>query len=180
MSDDQDNSEQLTDLVSYLDSELDQTRMNEVELQLLNDPSMRTLADELERSWGLLDSLDEVSVDPQFTQKTMASVSSAAISERSATSKESHSVVGWASRAIHNPKIQSVVGWLIVGILCTFIGLVIGRMFQQNNVVEQDETILRNQDLLINYPSYSSVPGEDELRRLPIENSTPVSSEQSE
>ena len=183
MSGDPENTDQLTDLVSYLDSELDQTRMNEIEMQLLNDPSMRTLADQLDRSWGLLDSLDEVSVDPQFTQKTLASVSSEMAAQASASGGEAQPAGPGVKlrQFITSQMFRTITGWLIAGNTgTTMIGLTIGRIIQQKNSSEQDESILREQDLLLNYPRYSSVPGDEELNRLPIHSSKSGQPQESE
>ena len=69
-----DDSQRLEQLVAWLDSELDEEQSHEVELRLRRDSGMRQEAEELERVWGLLDTLEPVSADNQFTVQTIQSV----------------------------------------------------------------------------------------------------------
>ena len=73
--------ERLTQIVSYLDGELDETQMNAFEQDLINDPEMRSHADILSRTWGMLDALEEVSASRQFTQQTMATITAEVVEE---------------------------------------------------------------------------------------------------
>ncbi len=61
-------------LVAYLDGELTEPAIREVEQQLANNPTLRRNADAYQKAWELLDELPLVQATEQFTTKTVASL----------------------------------------------------------------------------------------------------------
>ncbi len=64
-----------TDLVAYLDGELDEKTKRAVEAQLRADPRARAEVDSLGRVWELLDYLPQPQPSPNFTHRTLERVS---------------------------------------------------------------------------------------------------------
>ena len=65
-------------LVAYLDGELDDGEVREIEQLLATDAKARELLAGLERTWSLLDRLGKTSVDRMFTRTTLEMISMAA------------------------------------------------------------------------------------------------------
>lgn len=65
-------------LVAYLDGELDDAEVREVEELLATDPKARELLADLERTWALLDQLTPRGLDELFARTTIKMVSMAA------------------------------------------------------------------------------------------------------
>src|SRR4051794_35752255 len=59
------------DLVAYLDGELDDETTQRLETKLSQSAAARTEAEELKRSWGLLDYLPRPKASEDFTNQTM-------------------------------------------------------------------------------------------------------------
>jgi anti-sigma factor RsiW len=72
-------------LVSYLDGELDDSQVRQVEALLASDPKVRDQLARLERTWSLLDGLERPQVDEVFTRSTIEMV---ALQEESALSRQ--------------------------------------------------------------------------------------------
>ena len=60
-----------TELVAYLDGELDPAAARQVEARLAKDPAARTRAAELKRSFDMLDYLPRTEPSPTFTTRTL-------------------------------------------------------------------------------------------------------------
>jgi hypothetical protein len=65
------NAEWTSDLVAYLDGELDEAAKRNVESLLASNPDARAELTRLERSWDLLDSLPAASVGEEFARSTL-------------------------------------------------------------------------------------------------------------
>jgi anti-sigma factor RsiW len=77
MSQDPNSTDSLTleeQLSAYLDGELDDEAVREVERMLASDPKVRETLQRLERTWEILDKLDEAEVGEHFTQSTLKMV----------------------------------------------------------------------------------------------------------
>jgi anti-sigma factor RsiW len=61
-------------LVAYLDGELDDSQVRQVEALLAADPKARDHLARLERTWSLLDGLERPQIDEVFTRSTMEMV----------------------------------------------------------------------------------------------------------
>jgi anti-sigma factor RsiW len=60
-----------SELVAYLDGELDERSTRELEQKLQTDPELRQEADTLKRTWELLDFLPQPEPTPTFTSRTL-------------------------------------------------------------------------------------------------------------
>lgn len=69
--DDKDHS----DLIAYLDGELDGEAARAVEARISRDPAVRAEADSLKRTWDLLDYLPRPEPSPNFTHRTLDKLS---------------------------------------------------------------------------------------------------------
>jgi ferric-dicitrate binding protein FerR (iron transport regulator) len=69
------DDEQREDLVAYLDGELDEETARALEAKLSLDPAVRVEADQLRRTWELLDYLPKAEPSPTFTHRTLDRVS---------------------------------------------------------------------------------------------------------
>ena len=65
-------------LSAYLDGELDDEATRQIEQRLACDPQIRKTLQDLERTWQILDTLDEAEVDESFTRSTLEMVAVAA------------------------------------------------------------------------------------------------------
>ena len=65
-------------LVAYLDGELDPKASQRIEELLANDPQVRQTLQQLDRTWDLLDELDQPPIGDRFTQTTLEMVAVAA------------------------------------------------------------------------------------------------------
>jgi anti-sigma factor RsiW len=66
------------ELVAYLDGELDDSASRRIEQLLATDPNVRCDLQRLDRTWHLLDQLDRVTPDEDFTRTTLEMVAVAA------------------------------------------------------------------------------------------------------
>ena len=173
IEDDDLNDEKLTEIVSYLDGELDDTQMVEIEQRLIQDPDMRSHADILSRTWALLDELDEVSASQRFTQDTLATVSA-----ESAKKDDVRPQQRWKLFALFLSKYK-VLPCFLAGLIGGAGGLMISEQFigarQKHPGHSTNNVLLENYDLLQRLDSYLSVPNADSLRALqfPADEMTP-------
>jgi anti-sigma factor RsiW len=65
-------------LSAYLDGELDDEAARSVERLLSTDPNVRRTLQRMERTWEVLDQLDDSEVDEHFTRSTLEMVAMAA------------------------------------------------------------------------------------------------------
>jgi anti-sigma factor RsiW len=160
------DDERLTEIVSYLDGELDDTQMLEIERKLIQDPGMRSHADILSRTWALLDDLDEVSASQRFTQATLATVSA-----ESAKRDETRPAYRFKS-FLSFLSTYKVVPCFLLGLVGGFAGLAVsGRLAEtrhKNPAFNINNALLENFDLLQHLDSYLIVPDSQSLRKLPF------------
>src|ERR687896_527533 len=65
------NEDEKSELVAYLDGELDDVTTQAVEAKLAINPEARAELDALKQTWGLLDLLPKASPSANFTHRTM-------------------------------------------------------------------------------------------------------------
>ena len=65
---------ELEQLVAYLDGELEAEAAREVEQRLAADAAYRQRLNRLQQTWDLLDHLPKATIEPAFTQSTVAMV----------------------------------------------------------------------------------------------------------
>ena len=154
--------EKLTELVSYLDGELDDTQMNEVEQILITDAAARSHADILSRTWALLDSLEEVSASGQFTQETLATISAEVIKDGGGPSgKRLKDLTTALAR-------YQIVPYFLLGVLGAGVGLTMAGTAEENREAESnvEAVALQHIDLLPSIELYDLVPNVDALKEL--------------
>ena len=166
--------ERLTEIVSYLDGELDETRMNEIEHDLINDPEMRSHADILSRTWALLDSLEEVSASQKFTQDTLATVASDTIDD-SGTDNVGRSLQRIRQGLTRYHAIPYFLIGLIGGAVGLFLSSYIWQRREASDELSTTRVVLDNFELIKNAEQYSVVPDSEQLRslKLPVNNVKP-------
>jgi len=154
--------EKLTELVSYLDGELDDTQMNEVEQVLITDAAARSHADILSRTWALLDSLEEVSASGQFTQETLATISAEVMKDDGAPS--GRRLKDLAAKLAR----YQIVPCFLLGVLGAGVGLTMAGMAQEKREAETnvEDVALEHIDLLPSIELYDLVPNVDALKAL--------------
>jgi anti-sigma factor RsiW len=163
-SDDTDEADdpQLTEIVAYLDGELDDLQSVRLERKLASDPPLRGYADSLDRTWQLLDNLGEAAASGEFTQKTLASLGTVSGNDENA----SGSAGDGKSRLLRTVPVARIMAWTLAGFLGCSAGLLIARATQGQKKESQDVQILRQLDLLESYPRIYHVPDIEFLRKL--------------
>lgn len=148
---------QLTELVAYLDGELNEVESGRMERQLVSDPPLRGYADSLDRTWQLLDSLGEATVSGEFTQKTLASLST--------VSSDGDQAAGarWSGLFTKMP-VTKILIWTLIGFVSCSAGLLVARISQNRNADSDDVLLLRQFDMLEDYPRIYPIPNATFLR----------------
>lgn len=80
-------AEQRSDLVAYLDGELDEAETRAIEETLAGSPAARRDIEILSRTWDLLDLLPTVEPSEDFTQKTISRLRAVESSKEQATAR---------------------------------------------------------------------------------------------
>ena len=142
------NDPQLTELVAYLDGELSEEESSRLEQQLAENPPLRGYAETLDRTWQLLDTLGEATASGEFTQKTLASLAVVSNEEFSAQSLSANRNADW----IRGIPLTKILLWTLVGFLGTSVGLLFGRSSQAPRTISEDVQLLRQLDLLLQFP----------------------------
>jgi anti-sigma factor RsiW len=142
------NDPQLTELVAYLDGELGEEESSRLERKLAENPPLRGYAESLDRTWQLLDTLGEATASGEFTQKTLASLAVVSNEEFSAQSSSSNRNGGW----IRGFPLTKILLWTLAGFLGTSVGLHFGRSSQAPKTISEDVQLLRDLDLLLQFP----------------------------
>jgi anti-sigma factor RsiW len=68
------NEEDRANLVAYLDGELDEESAHVLEARLNREPELRAVAEDLRKTWELLDYLPRPEPSPSFTHRTLERV----------------------------------------------------------------------------------------------------------
>ena len=161
--DDRDD-EKLTEIVSYLDGELEDTQMVEIEQQLIQDPDLRSHADILSRTWALLDELDGVSASQKFTQDTLATVAAESVSQ-----EETRPRNRLRSAGVFLAKYK-VAPCFLAGLIGGIAGLSLSTRFIETrhttSALSANSLLLENFDLLQRTELYLSVPDAESLEAL--------------
>lgn len=125
-------------LTAYLDGELENDEIHLVEERLATDAKYRSLMQELQRTWDVLDILPAASASAGFTQSTMKMVVEDA---HKLTSRRKRSVWSWPLRAL---------ALLLVPSLATLIAFCSFRYVQDspNRQLKQDFIVIRDFDAL--------------------------------
>ncbi len=153
----------LTQLVAYLDGELLPEDSEKLEQQLAVDPPLRRCADSLDRTWQMLDALEEAPASGEFTRRTLSCIQAQANLPEPSTSR------GMASRlrtfaSQWSP--TTLLLWTLAGFCGTSAGLLLSRQSELHTANPDDVEILRNLTLLQDYQSMRQIPDTAFLKKL--------------
>ena len=166
---------QTAELVAYLDGELPEQDADRVEHLLLTNPPLRRNAESLDRTWQLLNSLEEATASGEFTQKTLASIST--------VSAESDADRAIDRRWSLNKNLPwSVIArwliWCLAGFIACSAGLLLSRNARRERTDPTDAQILEDLDLYQQYPKLWRIPDVEFLREVSENAKTPPVSEE--
>ena len=155
---------QLEQLVVYLDGELNDQQSAAMEKRLRDDPELRRMAEDLDRTWGLLDALEPVAAGEEFSQQTMKTV---VTSYSHAKQKRPASL----RRLLSAFASSQALAWFGIGMFGTLCGLGLSTFRGPSEESAQTTQLLRQIDMLDRYPQYSIIPDVGSLQqlRLPAE-----------
>jgi len=150
----------LTRLVAYLDGELPAEESELLEQELAAEPVLRKAADSLDRTWQMLGALEEPAASGEFTRKTLASI-------RTVSAPDTTQSQTGQSRS----RINSLLSATLLTLLWTaagFAGGAAGLVLAGNapTVSPQDEQLLQNLDLLLDYQNMRQIPDAPFLQQL--------------
>ncbi len=124
------SEEDRTNLVAYLDGELDEAAAQALEARLSNDPHARAEAEGLRRTWELLDYLPRAEASTSFTHRTLEKL--AVQTAPRPTLRMTRSRLPWWLLA---------TGWAAAVLLAAAGGLTAANLLWPRNQVVQEETI---------------------------------------
>lgn len=159
---------ELIELVAYLDGELDPNAEDQMERRLVREASLRKRADLLDKTWNLLDSLEEVSASGQFTQRTLASVSTPDVSTTAACPDGSPPASGLSVLQLLSPA-RMAVSFTFAFLIAT-AAFQFGQWSSQQSRSSDDIELLQKMDLLEHYFSYRPIPNVQFLRDLQLQS----------
>lgn len=139
------------DLVAYLDGELDDAASRRIEETLVADPKVRQALQDLERTWDLLDELDDGGVDDRFTRSTLEMVAVAAAAD---LAKEQD-----AQRRKRWP------GWM-AGLAGALVAAAVGFAAVKLSWPDPDRRMAQDLPLLEQLDQYRQIDGFEFLKRL--------------
>jgi anti-sigma factor RsiW len=161
---------QLTELVAYLDGELDEVESTRLERQLATDPPLRGYAESLDRTWQLLDNLGEATASGEFTQKTLASLEVISDDGNDTTSRASAKQPSMLSKI----PTTKILLWTIAGFVGCSIGIQMAHTGQNAKKDSEDVQILRQLDLLKDFPKLYPIPDAEFLKQVSSLEVTPI------
>jgi hypothetical protein len=166
---------QVTELVAYLAGELPEQDADRVEQLLQASASLRRNAETLDQTWRLLDSLEEATASGNFTQKTLASISSVS----SGIDPDLAARRRWSVKDILP---GSVIGrgviWCLAGFFACSSGLLLSRKARRERTDPTDARILKDLDFYRQYPKLWHIPDSEFLEAISADARTsPVAEE---
>ncbi|MCX7387570.1 MAG: hypothetical protein DWI22_10420 [Planctomycetota bacterium] len=154
---------QTTELIAYLDGELPEQDAERVEQLLLTNSLLRRNAESFDRTWQLLNSLEEPRASGQFTQKTLASISAVAAESDADRARDQR----WSVKR-HLPWSLIARGliWCLAGFFACATGLLLSRMARSERTALTDAQILKDLDLYLQYPKLWRIPDVEFLKEV--------------
>jgi hypothetical protein len=168
---------ELSDLVAYLDGELDAPVVDIIEKKLLADPPLRLSAEKLDKTWQLLETLEETEASGEFTMRTLASVSAVSSEavhtsgSRQLDSPADHRAAGHTGNQLRTVWKQPAQLLLLSAVFST-VGLSVQQWYSESQRPASEVEIFQKLDLLRGLPQYRLLPNVEFLRTLKI--STPA------
>jgi anti-sigma factor RsiW len=151
----------LTELVAYLDGELPAEASERLEQQLAEDAPLRREAADLDRTWQMLNLLEEVPASAEFVGKTLATIQAMP----GGMEPGEQSVSRWFG-IFRDVRLLLLAGGLLLGFGAASAGLLISREGGLRSSEGSDVEILQQLDLLQRYPQLRAVPDVEFLRGL--------------
>lgn len=144
-----------SELVAYLDGELDHAAAQRVERRLSEDPEFRRRLQQLQRAWDLLDQLPRVEAPENFATTTigMVAVSAATESEHWVGRRRRRQFVVWIMR--------------LTGVV---VAIAIGYLFVQARQQAPERRLLRDLPVIENVDLYLNADDIQFVRQLEREN----------
>lgn len=136
------NEEQRTEIVAYLDGELDVEAAERVQRLLADNVAARRAAEEMTIAWEALDSLEGIKASENFTEKTFTNIRALAETERNGRPKP-----------FDLKRLAMLGGWM-VGIVGSSVA---GFCTTNWSVPEQSQELVRDLDLIKTLPKYERV-----------------------
>jgi anti-sigma factor RsiW len=159
-ADEESHDPRLTELVAYLDGELEADQSARLERQFAVDAPLRRYAESLDRTWQLLDTLGDAPASGEFTQRTLASISAMAIpADTSSAAPKS------AFTALRTFPYLKVILWTALGFIACFGGLKFART-QSRGSDSADARILRELPLYRDLETLNSIRSTEFLRKV--------------
>lgn len=147
------SEQQRTDLVAYLDGELDENSADALERTLANSPVARHEVDMLTRTWELLDKLPQPNPSREFTVRTLTAIEIERTPLTSITSR------GWYSHARRGAVIIGLLAFLSLGGIC-------GYHVTHNLLPRKHARLIDDLDVIENLDAYSDVSDFAVLKEL--------------
>lgn len=157
----------LTKLIAYLDGELPADESEVMERELAAEPALRQAADSLDRTWQMLGALEEASASGEFTKKTLSSI-------RTISTADTPQSLPTGKTPSRPHKLLAAALALLLWTFAGFVGSSTGLLLARNapTATTQDEELLKNLDLLLDYQNMRQIPDARFLQQL-AENQTP-------
>lgn len=143
--------EQRTEIVAYLDGELDPKAAEKVRRMLVEDVNARREAEELTIAWEALDSLGDVKASGDFTERTLTSIQALAETEQHTQTQSFDFRRG-----------TFLGGWLL-GIVASAIT---GFCVTNWAVPDESQELVRELELIESLPRYERVGSVELLNEL--------------
>lgn len=148
------DEEQRTEIVAYLDGELDPESAARIQKLLAKDADARRVAEELTIAWEALDSLGEVRASDNFTQKTVTNIQALAETESARRPK-----------AFDLKRGTMLGGWLLGIIAAGTTGFCLANWTMPN----KSHNLVRDVELIQSLPKYERAGSVDLLEKLKSE-----------
>lgn len=144
--------DQRTELVAYLDGELDEAATQKMERLLADSPDARYEVDMLSRTFSLLDTLPRPNASAEFSAKTLTNIRAAKTPLR------------WSEQAWYRHARRGAV------LACWVVGLTLAGMtsyYAANRLhPEEDAQLIRDLPVIENLDAYSDVSGIEDVKAL--------------
>jgi hypothetical protein len=136
-------------LVAYLDGELSEQDMQQLDEVLISDPLARTEVDQLRQTWDLLDVLPRPVVTEEFSAQTMAAIQAIKHEEQPRTSE-------WPRRGLF------AAGWLIA----VSVSAIAGVLLADRLLPDPTDHLLEHLSVIERLDVYSEIGNADFLQAL--------------
>jgi anti-sigma factor RsiW len=145
------SDEQRTEIVAYLDGELQSGDAERIRRLLVDNANARREAEELTIAFEALDSLDGITASGGFTNRTMTSIQALAETDKAGTTQP------------FDVKRSAMLGIWALGIV---VSAVAGFCATNWNVPEESRGLVKELELIKSLPRYERVGSVDLLKEL--------------